>query len=239
MQITAAILAGGLGTRLASVLQATPKALAPVAGQPFLTVVLDQLANARIRQAVICTGYGSDQIRDAFGSRYRDIDLTYSEETEPLGTAGALRQAVERHSGELWLGMNGDSYVHTNLRRFIDWHQAQTFEASLLLTRVPDAGRFGRVEVRADGGIESFHEKQALRTPGRINAGIYLFSRNKALGMDRRRPLSIEREVFPDWIHSGLGGYVVEAPFIDIGTPESFAEATAFLDEARSGAVAR
>ena len=93
---TAVLLAGGLGTRLRSVVDDRPKVLAPVAGRPFLSYLLDQVGAAGIRRVVLCTGYLGDQIRTVFGDTYEEIDLVYSHETEPLGTGGALRLAYEK-----------------------------------------------------------------------------------------------------------------------------------------------
>ena len=91
---TALILSGGLGTRLRSVVADRPKVLAHVAGQPYLAHLLDKALETGIRRVVLCTGYGADQVRAEFGARYRGLDLGYSEESEPLGTGGALRLAL-------------------------------------------------------------------------------------------------------------------------------------------------
>src|SRR5437879_409147 len=91
--INAVVLAGGLGTRLRPVLADRPKTLAPVAGRHFLAYLLDQLADAGFKKVILCTGHFGDQVRDAFGGRFRSLHLYYSQEQEPLGTAGALRNA--------------------------------------------------------------------------------------------------------------------------------------------------
>src|SRR5690349_11866919 len=108
---TALILAGGLGTRLRSVVADVPKVLAPVHGRPFLACLLDQLADAGLTHAVLCTGYRADLVAAAFGTKYRNLTLDYSEETEPLGTGGALRLAIDRARSQTVLAMNGDSFV--------------------------------------------------------------------------------------------------------------------------------
>ena len=94
-RITAAILAGGLGTRLRPVLADRPKVLAEINGRPFLACLLDQLANAGCRSVILCTGYLGEQIYSAFGESYGSLlRLGYSREERPLGTAGALRLAL-------------------------------------------------------------------------------------------------------------------------------------------------
>src|SRR5690242_14144702 len=92
--VSAAILAGGLGTRLRSVVADRPKVLAPVGGRPFLTYLLGQLARAGVQEVVLLVGYGADQVRSTFGADYDGLRLLYSEETAPLGTGGAVRLAL-------------------------------------------------------------------------------------------------------------------------------------------------
>ncbi len=233
-EITALILAGGLGTRLRGVLPDTPKVLAPVLGRPFLAHLLDALDAAGIREVVLCTGYKAEQVEQAFGLKYKKLTIHYSREDEPLGTGGALRQAALAGQRQQFLALNGDSFVAVDLPKFVAWHQARGWAGSLVLTRVPDAGRFGTVRSEEDGRILSFDEKQGRAEPGWINAGIYLLTRDLLSSLPATGAVSIERDAFPHWIERGLGGFRVEAPFLDIGTPETLAQAEAFLAGLRS-----
>jgi D-glycero-alpha-D-manno-heptose 1-phosphate guanylyltransferase len=235
IDIPALILVGGLGTRLRSVLSDRPKALAPVAGGPFLRFLFNQLQAAGVRRAVLCTGYRAHQVEETFGSRYGDLALSYSQEETPLGTAGALRLALPRLDAELALVLNGDSYVDCSLAEFHAWHRQHGFAGSLLLTWVEDAARFGTVDVDATGRIQAFREKQGLSGPGWINAGIYLLPRQLLEALPADRPVSLEREAFPAWLLRGLGGCSRRAAFLDVGTPESLAQAEAFLAGVRTG----
>src|SRR5689334_8542197 len=106
--VPALILAGGFGTRLRSVLPDTPRVLAGVNGRPFLACLLDSLADAGVRDVILCTGYRAEQVEREFGSRYGQLSLRYSRETQPLGTGGALRQAVALTQAESVLALNGD-----------------------------------------------------------------------------------------------------------------------------------
>src|SRR5206468_3820156 len=115
---SALILCGGLGVRLRSVVHDRPKVLAQVAGRPYLAYVLDKLAAAGLGHVVLCSGYRADQVRAAFGTRYRGLRLTYSEETKPLGTAGALRLALPVTHSSMLLVVNGDSFCNVDLRAF-------------------------------------------------------------------------------------------------------------------------
>lgn len=227
--VTAVILAGGLGTRLRTVVSDRPKVMALVLGWPFLAFLLDQVADAGACHVVLCTGYKAEQIEAAFGTNYRGMRISYSCETEPLGTAGALRLALPQIDSPLVLTMNGDSYCAANLVQFGDWHREHRFVGSLLLTHVSDASRYGRVLMDAHHHVLSFEEKRPGSGPGWINAGIYLLARALLKEIPAGRSVSIEREMFPHWISGTLGGFTHECQFLDIGTPESYSETDRFF----------
>lgn len=232
--LTTVILAGGLGTRLRSVLAARPKVLAPVNGRPFMAYLLEQLVEAGVPRVVLCIGYLGEQVQAEFGSRYGTVELVYYHEPVPLGTAGAIRQALPLFESDPVLVLNGDSYCEVNLTTFLDWHKARRAKGSLVLTHRKETGRYGRVQVAERGGVISFEEKgQGLPSttsqPGWINAGIYLLSHELIMSIPCGRSISIERDIFPAWVGRGLYGYQGGGRFIDIGTPESYAEAESFF----------
>ncbi|MBI1924859.1 nucleotidyltransferase family protein [Candidatus Poribacteria bacterium] len=227
--VTAAILAGGLGTRLRSVVADRPKVLAEIQGRPFLAYLLDQLAVAGVRDVVLCTGYMGEQVQAMFGDSYGCLRLVYSQESSPLGTAGALRLALPLFKSTSVLVMNGDSFCETDLKAFWTWHCARDAEATLLLTQMPDTRRYGRVHLDADGLVSRFDEKNDKRGCGWINAGIYLIHHRLLLTIPKSGAVSLEREVFPAWIERGLYGYPSEGRFLDIGTPEAYAIAERFF----------
>jgi NDP-sugar pyrophosphorylase family protein len=227
--VTAAILAGGLGTRLRPVVANRPKVLAEIRERPFLAYLLDQLAGAGIRHVVLCTGYLGEQVRTVFGDSYSSLRLIYSQESSPLGTAGALRLALPLFESDSVLVMNGDSFCQANLRAFWAWHCARGADATLLLTKVPDTRRYGRVQVDENGLVLRFDEKGDKDGPGWINAGIYLLNHRLLLTIPASGAVSLEREMFPTWIGRGLYGYRSEGRFLDIGTPEAYALAEQFF----------
>ncbi len=236
--VTAAILAGGLGTRLRDAVADRPKVLAPVAGRPFLAYLLDFLAAASVRRIVLLIGFRSDQVRSAFGDRRDEMTLAYSEEPSPLGTGGALRAAMDLIDSETILLLNGDSYCRLSLASFAAFHRRRGAEASLALARVDDAGRFGRVATAPDGRVTAFAEKEAGGGSGWINAGVYLFQRSLLEEIPTSRPVSLEREMLPAWIEKrAVYGRRSRGPFLDIGTPESYAAAADFLATAAVGAA--
>lgn len=228
--ITAAILAGGLGTRLRSVVADRPKVLAPVAGRPFLAHLLDQLPAAGLNEVVLLVGYGAEQVRDAFGDRYDGLRIRYSPEPHPLGTGGAVRHALPHFARERVLLLNGDSFCDFDAAAFAAAVPGDA--VGMVLATVDDTSRYGRVEVGPSGGVTGFTEKAAAGGPGRINAGVYLVTRDRLADLPADRPLSWERDVLPNWV---AAGDVIGHPggrFIDIGTPDSFAAAEAFFGPA-------
>jgi len=232
--ITAAILAGGLGTRLRSVVPDRPKVLAEVAGRPFVFHLLDQLAAVRVRQVVLCTGYLAHQVRDTLGETYGPMNLLYSQEPSPLGTGGALRLALSLLESETVLVLNGDSFCRANLRAFSLVHRLRGAKVTLLLAEVTDTGRFGWVELDGEGRITGFREKGKANGSGWVNGGIYLIDRSLLQTIPPQQTVSLEQDLFPAWIGRGFYGFRSEGRFIDIGIPESLAGAeTFFLQENR------
>jgi NDP-sugar pyrophosphorylase family protein len=230
ISINAVILAGGLGSRLRSVVDGQPKVLAEVSGQPFLKYLLDQVVKWHIDKIVLCTGYLGAQIESCFGEEYHGVPLTYSKETMPLGTGGALRFALPLVKSETVLVLNGDSYCAADFAAFFLWHKSKHSSASLLLANMADTKRFGRVQVSETGEIQRFDEKdERLAGPGLINSGIYLIQRLLLESIPEKVPCSLERDMFPTWIGRKFYGYRTDYPFLDIGTPESYAKAETFL----------
>ena len=228
-EVTAAILAGGQGTRLRPAVTGRPKALANVGERPFLAYLFDQLIAAGTKEVIVCTGYLGDQIPGIFGESYGTLRLNYSREVTPLGTAGALRLALPLFNSNPVLVMNGDSYCDANLREFWLWHRNRQAKATLLLTRTVDTERFGHVQIDRDGNVTDFQEKGSSHGWGWINAGMYLLSRDLLAEIPADRAVSLEREVFPRWVGRGLYGFRSEARFMDIGTPEAYACSESFF----------
>lgn len=236
--VTAAILAGGLGTRLRAVIAHQPKVLAEVHGRPFVTYLLDQIAAAGIRRVVLCTGYRGEQVRAMLGDSCGSLRLVYSQEVSPLGTAGALRLALPLFESNAVLVMNGDSLCEVNFHELWAEHRARGAKATLVLVQMPDTARYGRVHVEANDRIVRFEEKREQGGPGWINAGMYLFSRPLLDTIPAKRAVSLEREVFPSWIGRGMYGFPSHGRFLDIGTPESYAAAEQFFAGAERGGSA-
>jgi NDP-sugar pyrophosphorylase family protein len=226
--VTVAVLAGGLGTRLRPVIGDRPKLLADVGGRPFAALLLDQIARFGFREVVLCVGHLADQIQSALGAEHGPLRIRHSREDVPLGTGGALRLALPFLVSEEVMVMNGDSYCDVDLRDVWSWHRARKAEASMVVVEVPDASRYGLVELDEAGMVQRFSEKQDCRQAGWINAGIYLTTRRRIQALPEG-PLSLEREVLPDWVERGMWGYRTRGRFLDVGTPQSYADAFEFF----------
>ena len=227
--IPAFILAGGLGTRLRSVVSDAPKVMATVRERPFIYHLLDQLADSGVRNVVLGTGYMAEHVEEVLGESYRGMRLRFSREQEPLGTGGALRLALPKLDGDPVLVLNGDSFCGADLEAMHRSHLAAAAPGTMLLVHVDDARRFGGVRTDADDRIVRFDEKDPEAGAAWINAGIYLLSRELVAGIPTGRAVSLERECFPAWLAGGLHGHRTDAPLIDIGTPESYAAADSFF----------
>jgi NDP-sugar pyrophosphorylase family protein len=227
--INAAILAGGLGTRLRSVAPETPKVMVEVKGRPFLCHILDKLVAAGVTTTVLCIGYKGDEVRKVMGSRYGNMSLRYSQEKTLLGTAGALRLALPLFTTENVLVLNGDTYCDVDLEDFAAWHLGHQAEATLLIGRCQDTAGYGRVMLDSDGRLRNFLEKAQTPGPGLVNAGVYLITRKLLQLIPTGRVVSLERDFLPGQLEKGIYGYVTEAPFIDIGTPDNYAQANSFI----------
>ncbi len=228
--LVSAVLAGGFGLRLRAVVSDRPKVLAEIEGRPFIDILLEQLEAAGAKTAVLCIGYLGHQIKSRLGELQRGLNLLYSEENMPMGTGGALRLALPLFSSESVLVMNGDSYYNGDLTPLLTSHFKKKAAISVLLAKVRDTGRYGTVQVGSYGEIKDFREKDPAKSgPGWVNAGVYVIQKQVIQAIPEQVTISLEREVFPSLIGQGLHGYRGRGDFLDIGTPESYARAGAFI----------
>ena len=223
----ALILAGGLGTRLRSLLPDRPKVLAPVVGRPFLDILIEQLMARGIRRIVLLLGNRAHQVVEYVGSRRAtwpaDLEVDFSVEANPLGTGGALKLA-ERFCEGRFLLFNGDTYFDLDVAALLRTHGSTRALLTVAAAVVEDADRYGRLEVSADGFVGRFREKDVSAGPGLINAGVYLME-SAALGrIPAGRAVSLECEVFPALLAGGerIAVSAQNGAFFDIGTPPGY-----------------
>lgn len=228
----AIILAGGMGTRLQSVVRDVPKPMADVNGRPFLAYLLDYLANQGIGRVVLSVGYRHESIISFFGNSFAGMDLSYAIETEPLGTGGAIIKSLPFVSSEDVFILNGDSFFPICLDDFYLFHRVTNSLFSIALKQIDDASRYGRVELNGKGCITGFAEKQE-GVAGLINAGLYLTRVSSLTSCSLPEKYSLEKDYMERFYLNGkFFGKQFEAFFIDIGIPEDYLK---FIDIASSG----
>ena len=224
----AIILAGGLGTRLRSVVSGVPKALAQVNGRPFVAYLLDALATQGFSRVILATGYLGEMVEAVLGDRWHDMHLVYSREPQPLGTGGAVVLAAQHVHGAACFVLNGDTYLHLDYTDFDSCAQQSNLPLAMALANVPETTRYGAVEVDGDR-VVGFAEKRRSG-PGYINAGAYRIECNLVAGQPAGAALSFERDVLrPAAKRGGILAYTQTRGFIDIGVPEDFARAQRLL----------
>ena len=226
----AIVLVGGLGTRLRSVVPDLPKPLAPVAGRPFLAHLLDQLAANRIRHIILATGYMAEKVEHAIGKRWQGIDVSYSRETEPLGTGGAIRLAATQLQGSAVHIANGDTFLRFDMEALERCTQEHRVPIGIALAKVPDVSRYGEVDVR-DNRVTAFREKGG-RGSGFINAGSYFLTAQGLAALPSIETFSFETRVLqPAAITGHIAAYLDSGDFIDIGVPDDYVRAQSMFAE--------
>jgi NDP-sugar pyrophosphorylase family protein len=223
------VIAGGLGSRIGPVLGNIPKLLAPISDRPYLAYLLDWLRQFGATRVVLGLGHKAQAVIQFLNlNKVAHEGLTVETVIEPrqLGTAGAIRFARQQLRSDPVLIMNGDSFADADLCEFIKHHETVKAKATLLCAKVDDAGRYGRVELDADGRIRGFVEKDPhFHGSDFVNAGVYLFSAAMLDEIAAGDASSLEREVFERAPAGSLAAFAGSFAFIDIGTPESLARA--------------
>ena len=215
----AIVLAGGLGPRLTSRLHGVPKVMAPVAGRPFLEILLTQLRRAGCTSLQLSVGHLRDVIMDHFGSSFQGMPIDYVIETVPLGTGGAIRFALESAEEDAVLVLNGDTFLDADYAGMMRFHREEQASVTIAVVHQPDLARYGGVAV-ANRRVVAFQEK-GRSGPGWISAGAYVFDRNLQWPPSLPERFSIEKDLFvPGIVRLAPAAYEVSGYFLDIGVPE-------------------
>ena len=206
----AILLAGGLGTRLRSVVSDRPKPMALIEGRPFMEYVTRELVRSGIDEIIFAVGYKGTMVEEYFGDGKRfGFCASYAYEETLLGTAGAIRNAGRFITEERFFVLNADTFYqidYTRLKRLLD---SLDLDMALVLREVPD--------------VSAFNEKTEEARKGTINGGIYLMRRSLMDTIPEGK-VSLENDMIPKWLKEGkaLGGFVNDGYFIDIGIPEAY-----------------
>jgi D-glycero-alpha-D-manno-heptose 1-phosphate guanylyltransferase len=229
--VDAVILAGGLGTRLKSVIGDRNKVLATVQGKPFLDIIVADLVGQGFGRIVLCVSHLREQVIAHFARR-SEAEFLFSEEETPLGTGGAIRRVSRLIGSDPFLVLNGDSLCRIEYARFLAFHRKTGAAMSMVVAGARGRVDGGTVELASDGRIARFREKSPIRNVARtfINAGIYLMRRDLPASWHNTDPFSLERDIFPKLVNGkNCYGFVVDAEVVDIGTPERYVAAQSKL----------
>jgi NDP-sugar pyrophosphorylase family protein len=226
----ALLIAGGFGTRLRPLTYTRPKHLLPIANEPHLHHVFDLLQRHGVDEAVLLTSY----LAETFGAmvevaRSRGMKVEIAHEAEPLGTAGALKNAAHLVGEGTFFAFNGDILTDADLGALMRWHRDRRAEATIVLTPVEDPSAFGVVPTTPAGRVEGFIEKPPPGTAetNLVNAGIYIFEPSILERIPEGEPYSAERDLFPRLVEEGARLFATGADgyWMDIGTPEKYLNA--------------
>ena len=227
----AIILAGGMGTRLQSVVADVPKCMAPVAGKPFIYYIFDALEKAGFTHIILSLGYKHEVVEEWVKNCAASMKVSFVVEETPLGTGGGVKFALSRVEGKEVFVLNGDTFFDIDYFQMLALHRNTKVVATLALKEMEDFSRYGAVDMDGTNRILRFHEKQYCKS-GLINGGIYLIGKEALDEMPEK--FSIEKDFFEEEVSSGrLVGFLSNGYFIDIGIPEDYAKAQIDFDNER------
>jgi len=237
----AILLAGGLGTRLRSVVSDRPKPMALIGEKPFMEYVVHELSRHGITDIIFAVGYKGSMVEDYFGdgSRFlapdgQRLQIRYAYEEELLGTAGAIKNAGRLVTEDTFFVLNADTFYQIDYGRLVRMQQEESLSMALVLREVPDVSRYGQAVLKGSR-LVGFNEKTTEARPGTINGGVYLMSRELLYDIPEGK-VSLENEMIPRWLSEGraLGGFINDGYFIDIGIPEDYFR---FIEDVKKGVV--
>ena len=259
----AILLCGGMGTRLRSVVSDRPKPMADICGKPFLQYLLEMLRDKGITEVIFALGYMGEMIEEYFqdGSAF-GLKIAYSYEEEPLGTGGAIRNALPKILEEEVLVLNADTYFPMDYQGLLRFHQENDGDFSLATRAVPDISRYGAVrrdpagrilawnEKLGDGGqqpgegskqpIEGNAQQAASSSPkslsGESNGGIYVMKKSLIAEIPEGKH-SLEQDCIPKWLSEGkrIFGLPFHGYFMDIGIPEDYQQFITDVEQGKHG----
>jgi D-glycero-alpha-D-manno-heptose 1-phosphate guanylyltransferase len=221
----AIILAGGLGTRLRSVVAELPKCMATVAGKPFLYYVIKQLQKQGVDKFVFSLGYKHEVIEEYINTEFSTLIAQFTVEEEPLGTGGAIKLACTKATEKNVLVLNGDTMFAIDVQKLAAAHESFGADCTLSLKPMHHFDRYGVVELNPDQSIASFKEKQFYEQ-GLINGGVYALQAQHFLREQLADKFSFEKDYLEKYFtQRKMFGNIQDTYFIDIGIPEDYQRA--------------
>lgn len=225
------ILCGGLGKRLKRLNLKVPKPMIKIGGQPFLDRIIAYLAGFRFRRFILGIGYRADFIKKYYSEKPdKGLKIIFSQEKNPLGTAGAVKNAKKLIKSRSFFVLNGDSFCRFNPSDLLNFHRRKKALATILLkSSSASDGDCGKVKIDRLSRIISFQEKNCQAGKCLVNSGVYVFDKKIFNLMPGKEKFSLEYDLFPGLIGRGLFGRRSSGYFIDIGTPERYFKAKKYF----------
>jgi len=219
------ILAGGLGTRLRSVVADVPKCMAPVHGKPFMAYIIAYLESFGIERFIFSLGYKHDVVTKYLTMHFPRLNAELVVEEEPLGTGGAIKMSCERAKGHNVIVANGDTLFKADITLLTKMHLSYKADCTLALKPMHNFDRYGVVELNEDDTIKSFKEKQFYKE-GLINGGVYALNVQQFLNEDLPQKFSFEKDYLEAFYNKRkMVGSIQDNYFIDIGIPADYERA--------------
>jgi len=229
------ILCGGKGTRLRPLVSNRPKALADIGNQEFLKYLLDYWITQGFTKIVLATGYMGDQVERFVDRNHFQADITISEEVLPLGTGGALKQALHLNKTPQQsthaIVINGDTLNAIDCKKFVKTAIATAADFIMLVRMPNNEDRFGKYYLKNTSEIALVDKQHSIAV---VNAGVYLINieNTKRAMRPLPRAFSLEDDYIPQLIESkqsSIRGIQTSGHFIDIGTPASLEQAQSYI----------
>jgi NDP-sugar pyrophosphorylase family protein len=217
----AVILVGGLGTRLRPLTNKIPKAMVLINGKPFLEYQLELLKKNKFTEILLCSGYLGEVIEEYFkDGKKLGLNIKYSKEEEPLGTAGALKYA-ERLLENNFLLLNGDTFINMDYQNLISFFDTQKKLGVLVVFENKPKIITNNIQINSNKEVIDYNKKEEKATANCVDAGAQVFNKNILELIPLGRKVSLEEEIWPILIKMGeLYSYPIAEKFYDMGTNE-------------------
>jgi D-glycero-alpha-D-manno-heptose 1-phosphate guanylyltransferase len=216
------VLAGGLGTRLQSVVQDVPKCMAPVNGKPFLHFLFDYAEQQGCTKVILSLGYKHEYVTEWLKTQQRSFTVDYVIEEVPLGTGGGIQLALQKATEQHIAVLNGDTMFRVPLQEMMEFHMQGQAATTVALKPMQDFDRYGVVKTDNTARITAFEEKKP-QAEGLINGGVYIIDKDALSAKNLPQKFSFEKDYFEAFVQEGnMYGFVSTEYFIDIGIPSDY-----------------
>ena len=226
--IKAVLMAGGKGSRIRPLTLSRPKPLIPVANRPMIEYIVEKIRNSGYNELVVTLSYLKNQIKTLLKEDYSDMNIKYSVEETPLGTAGGVKKA-SKYLNDTFFVLSGDVLVDVDLNKLLNFHKKNHALATMVLTPVETPSHFGIATLDNQKQIIKFLEKPSnCEIFSKLaNTGTYVLEPEIFDYINKKGELDFSQDIFPKLIEEkrGIYGYVFEGYWNDVGRPRTYLQA--------------